>query len=183
MSGVTSKDTSTPTTRKNAPLEPGGFSGFSVGTFGLVVSLIFWIIGARWTIDGLIVIFNTILNFLTIPYQAHVPTNYIIYGLLCPVPIILSAVEWRFPFERVGGEWYFAKLGAWVVWAIAGGFDLYTTYLGLGVDPGPESVTFMRELSASGFPRIIAASALTVGPEWLGRGMLTILRKVFSGRK
>jgi len=186
MSGVTSKEISPSstgrTTRPNAPLEPSGFSGFSIGAFGLVVSAIFWVIGARWTVDGLVVIFNAILHFLTIPYQAPVPTNYIIYACLCPVPIILSAVEWKFPFSRVDGEWYFAKSGTWLVWIVAFALDLYTTYLGLGVDPGPESVTFMRELATSGTQRILMASALTVGPEWLGRQMLSILKRIFSGK-
>jgi hypothetical protein len=179
---VTSKDIG-PTTRRNAPLEPGGFTGFSIGTFGLVVSAIFWIFGARWTIDGLVVMFNAILHFLSIPYQAPVPPHYLVYAILCPVPIIFSAVEWNAPFKRVDGEWYFAKPGTWFVWSIAGIFDAYTTYLGLGVDPGPDAVTFMRQLSVSGLPRALLALTLTIGPEWLGKGMMSMLRSVFARKK
>lgn len=179
---VTSKDIG-PTTRRNAPLEPDGFSGFSVGLTGMAISALVWIFGARWTVDGLVVMFNAILHFLTVPYQAPVPTNYMVYGLLCPVPIIFSAVEWRTPFKRVDGEWYFAKPGAWLVWGAILGFDFYTTYLGLGVDPGPEAVTFMRQLAASGLPRAAVSFALTSGPEWLGKGMWKLLRSVFSRKK
>ena len=188
MSGVTSKETSSPpstgrTTRKNAPLEPGGFSGFSIGAFGLVVSAIFWIIGARWTIDGLIVMFNGILQFLNVTYVAPIPPPFLIYAILSPVPVIFSAVEWQTPWEGRDGEVYFAKPGAWLVWFIAGGFDAYTTYLGLGVDPGPEAVTIMRQIALSGLPRITVAIILTMGPEWLGREMIALMKRIFFGKK
>ena len=182
MSGVTSQEPSGATTRKNAPLEPGGFSGFSVGTFGLVVSLIFWIIGARWTIDGLIVMFNGILQFLNVTYVAPIPPSFLIYAILSPVPIIFSAVEWNAPMELKDGEWYFSNPGTWLVWAIAGIFDAYTTYLGLGVDHGSNAITFMRQIATSELPRITVAVILTIGPEWLGRGMLGLLKSVFSGK-
>ena len=126
--------------------------------------------------------FNAILRFLNIMYQTPIPPPFLFYAILCPVPIIFSAVEWNAPMELKDGEWYFANPGTWLVWGIAGIFDAYTTYLGLGVDPGSDAVTFMRQIATSELPRITIAVILTIGPEWLGRGMLGLLKSVFSGK-
>lgn len=175
---VTSKDVS-PTTRKNAPLEPGGFTGLSVGIMGMLISATIWTIGAKWTLDGLLVLFNGILRFLNSSYQVPVPPVFQVYVSLALLPVIFSAVEWRVPFKQVGDEWYFSKPGAWVVWSIVSLFDAYTTYLGLGVDPGPEGMTVLRQLAVSVVPRAMLALVLTAGPEWLAREMVTQIRAAF----
>ncbi len=184
MSGINSKETSSPpstsrTTRKNAPLEPGGFTGLSIGIMGMLISATIWTIGAKWTVDGLLVLFNGILHFLNSSYQVPVPPVFHTYMSLAVLPIIFSAVEWRIPFTQVGDEWYFSKPGAWVVWSIVSLFDAYTTYLGLGVDPGPEGMTILHQLAASVIPRALFALVLTAGPEWLAREMVTQIRAAF----
>ncbi|NNJ10602.1 hypothetical protein EKD04_009700 [Chloroflexales bacterium ZM16-3] len=179
---VTSKDIG-PTTRRNAPLEPGGIGGFSIGFVGMLMSAVIWVLGARWTVDGLIVMFNAILRFLNMSYQAPIPPAFLVYAFLCPLPIIFSVVEWRVPFKRTDGEWYFANPGAWVVWMGVGLFDWYTTYLGLGVNPGPGSPTIMSQVAASSVLRGLVSAVLTAGPEWLARTMWDMLRYVFTGRR
>jgi hypothetical protein len=180
---VTSKNISEPTTRRNAPLEPGGFSGFSIGFVGMLISAVIWVLGARWTVDGLIVMFNGVLRFLNMSYQAPIPPAFLVYAILCPLPLIFSLVEWRIPFKRVDAVWQFAKPGAWVVWIAVGLFDWYTTYLGLGVDPGTEAPTIMRQLAASSVLRGVLSAVLTAGPEWLARSMWDQLVYVFTGKR
>ncbi|MBX0328253.1 hypothetical protein K2Z83_11250 [Oscillochloris sp. ZM17-4] len=177
---VKSRDPNAPTPLR---YEPGGITGFAIGLVGMLMSTIVWVLGARWTVDGLIVMFNAVLRFLNASYQAPIPPHVLVYVILSPMPLIFSVVEWRLPFRRISDEWQFAKPGAWLVWGGVFAFDWYTTYLGLGVDPGEGSVRFMRQIAASTVVRTLVALVLTAGPEWLAREMWAQLRYVFTSKR
>ncbi len=176
-------DPASPSARSTVPLQPGGLSGFSIGAVGMLISAIIWLIGARWTVDGLVVMFNAVLHFFNTNYQAPIPPHVLVYVCLSPIPLAFSAVEWHVPIRREKSVWHFAPLGDWAVWTTVLFFDWYTSYLGLGVDPGPDAMTFMRQLSASIIPRVLVSAILTAGPEWLAREMWARLYYVFTGKR
>jgi len=183
MSGVTPKDISGPTTRPTAPLIPGPIEGSAVVFIGMIISFAFWIIGARWTIDGLIILYNGFLTFLHVPTLAPMPPSWETYAKLCVIPVAISAVEWFAPFKRTDGVWYFSNMPHWLVWCGIFLFDWYTTYVGLSVDPGTGAPMIMRQIAASAILSGLFAAALTGGPEWLARGMINLLKLVFGTKR
>jgi len=180
MSGVTPKETSGPTTRPTAPLIPGPIEGSAVVFIGMIISASVWLIGARWTIDGLVVLYNGFLTFFHIPTLAPMPPAWDTYGKLCVIPIAISLVEWFAPFKRTNGVWYFSHTPHWLVWLTVGLFDFYTTYLGIGVAPDDNSPTIMHQIAASTLLSGLLSAALTAGPEWLARGMIDLFKAVFG---
>jgi hypothetical protein len=99
-----------------------------------------------------------------------IPPTFPIYLILTPIPTLMTYAEWqRQPFGRVRGEWRFEAPQHWLVWSLVMSLDAITTFRGLGVDPGPESVTILRDLAASTVQRTIVAAILTYGPEWIWR--------------
>jgi len=180
MSGITSKDISGPTTRPTAPLIPGPIEGSAIVFIGMIISVAFWIIGARWTIDGIIVIYNGFLTFLHVPTLAPMPPSWETYGKLCIIPVAISAVEWFAPFKRTNGVWYFSAFPNWLVWFAVMFFDWYTTYVGLSVDPGTNAPSIMRQIATNALLSGLLSAILTMGPEWLARGMINLFNTVFG---
>ena len=180
MSGVTPKETSGHTTRPTAPLIPGPIEGSAVVFIGMIISFAFWLIGARWTIDGLVVIYNWFQTFFHASTLAPMPPSWDTYGKLFVVPIAISLVEWFAPFKRTHGVWYFSNTPHWLIWGGIFLFDWYTTFMGLSVDPGADAPTIMRQIAASTLPSVLLAATLTIGPEWMARGMIDLFKAVFG---
>ena len=180
MSGVTPKNISGPTTRPTAPLVPGPIEGSAVVFIGMIISFAFWLIGARWTIDGIIVIYNWFQTFFHASALAPMPPSWETYGKLFVIPIAISLVEWFAPFKRTDGVWYFSNTPHWLVWCGIFLFDFYTTYVGIGVTSSDGTPTIMRQISANTLLSVLLAFALTGGPEWLARGMINLLKAVFG---
>lgn len=158
-----------PTARQSGPkgLDLGGFA---IAFFGLLIGFILWVVSARYTIDGVLDLINALLGFLHVPWRFIIPPTFPIYMILVPIPALITYAEWqKQPFARVRGEWHFAPAQHWLVWIIVMGLDAITTFRGLGVDPGPDSLTILRELAASTLQRGLVAALLTYGPEWIWR--------------
>jgi hypothetical protein len=157
------------------------WGGIALGAMGSLISALTWIIGARYTVDGVLAIGNALLRFLTVPYQIPIPPFWVLYLLLSPLPLCFSLVEWReIPFWRDEHDaWQFAPFAQWVVWMVVFAIDGVTTFAGLGVDPGPEALAIMHQVAGSIPARVVVAAILTPGPEWLLRGMLAVFRRAF----
>lgn len=131
----------------------------------LIIGLILWPIGARFTIDGVIWIGNWILAFLRMPGRLPDPT-WATYIVLAPLPFIASFVEWR-PMRWNWSQEVRNPYGI-VVWAVIVGLDAISTYIGIRT-PDTNSAALMREVGASLAFSGILATVLTFGPEWLIR--------------
>lgn len=143
---------------------------------GLIIGCILWPIGARYSIDGLFWLVNAILGFLRVPLALVTPPHYAFYCLLAPLPYICSRVEWKPPLYRSGDQWRVAAANVVVTWLIIAGYDLGTTYLGVGT-PAPGSSAVSGEIAASTFVAVVLSVILTFGPEWLIRSSWRQLTK------
>lgn len=158
-----------PTTRQ--PTHKGwDLGGLAIAFFGLLIGFVLWLFSARYTVDGVLDFVNAMLGFLHIPWRFIIPPTFPIYLILTPIPTLMTYAEWqKQPFARTKGEWRFGPAQHWLVWTIVMGLDAITTFRGIGVDPGPGSLTIMRELADSSFQRGLVAAILTYGPEWIWR--------------
>lgn len=129
----------------------------------LIIGLVLWPIGARYSIDGLLWLCNQLLAFLRVGTQIPTPPVWQVYVVLAPIPVICSRVEWGLSLRRVPG----AHSG--ITWLFVVGYDLATTYFGIKYpEPGAWDIT--RQLAQSLALSGILTAVLTFGPEWLMRG-------------
>lgn len=155
------------------------FAGISLAFLGVVFGFVLWLLSARYTVDGVLVLTNVLLSFLNVPYRIVVPPAFPIYLILSPVPTLMTYAEWqKQPFYRnKQGDWVFEDAQHWVVWAVVLGLDGWTNFTGLGVDPGPSGLTIQREVAENPLWRGIIAGAFTGGPEWIWRWCRRQFRK------
>lgn len=142
---------------------------------GIAIACYIWVIGARYTVDGVIVVSNWILRFFDAPVQIGLPLPYHMYFYLLFIPLAYSIVEFRVVVrEKVEGVTYWAPPAMLFVWLVVITMDLTTTFSGTGVarsDAGPVALWFAGNAAARG----IATAVLTFLPEWLIRSMLRII--------
>ena len=152
-----------------------------VGLMGLGISMIFWIFGAKFSADGILVGLNLLLNFLGVPWGFVVPPHYAIYCLICPLPVAFSYTEWtKAPvyYDQDEQGWLLQPLGVIFVWLFIGGLDFATNFGGLGVD-NPKAPLFWHQAVQSWPPRAIIAGVLTIAPEALARSMVRYIRSAW----
>lgn len=140
----------------------------AIAVAGLIIGCILWPIGARYSIDGLFWLVNAVLAFLRVPIALITPPHYAFYCLLAPLPYLCSRVEWHWPVYRDKAKrWRIAPANVVVTWAGVAGYDLSTTYLGMGTPTNGAAVS--AEIAASAIIAAVIAVGLTFGPEWLTR--------------
>lgn len=162
-----------------APRRSFDIGGIAIAFLGVLIGFVLWLLSARYTVDGVLVLVNALLSFLNVPHQIVVPPAFPIYLILSPVPTLMTYAEWqKQPFYKdKKGEWVFEEPQHWVIWAVVLGADGWTNFTGLGVDPGEGSMTIQRELSQNPLWRGIVAGAFTAGPEWIWRWCRQQFRK------
>ena len=171
-----------PTVTKAPPAKESVSPGIDSSKLGLVVvgyliASVFWIIGARYTIDGVLWIVNWVLNFLTIPARLIIPPHWSIYLVLAPLPYLFSRIEiFNVPRRQRKGRIDWAMPAVVSVWVIVVLLDLSTTFLGLGT-PDPTMGQAGAWFSASFWAKGTATIILTFWPEWLFQQMNKQLRK------
>lgn len=161
-------------------LDPPGLVLSGVGT---LLSLALWVIGARYTVDGVLAMLNALLAFLTIPARISIPPGWVLYLVLAPIPLAYSLIEWqKVPLNLRGGRWYVAPLGQWVVWLVVYAMDAITTWNGLGV-VDERAPLIVQQLAAALPGRVVLTAVLTIGPEALLRSMAAIFRRALGKRR
>jgi len=141
----------------------------------IALGVVLWPLGARYTMDGMIWVVNTMLGLLQSPIRVSLPPwpwNL----LLLPAPILFSKIEWRPPLQHVRGRWRAAPAGAWVVWLLFTVMDAATTFLGL-TNPDSGASPIARWVAASLAASGILSAALTFLPEFLVRFGWRALRR------
>jgi hypothetical protein len=177
---VTSRELKSDTTRTRRPkIDPPGLLLSGVGTL-LLTGL--WLVGARYTLDGVLTLINSLLNFLTVPTHIPIPPGWQAYLGMAFIPIVFSIIEWhQIPLHISDEGWQSGPFGQWLVWLLVYALDAYTTWKGLGVvdDTAP---TIWRELSQISWARGIMTAVLTIGPEALLRSMVAIFKQAVGRR-
>jgi hypothetical protein len=146
---------------------------------GWAIAGIAWVIGARFTIDGLVVAANFLLRFLQI--AVVLPASPWWYALLWPVPLWFSSIEWGDnPVQLVKREgWTLAMLGAACIWLIVVGADAATTFAGIDVakaNAGTVAHFFVDTLIGLA----LVTAFFTFWPEWLAGLMTKRWQKVWG---
>jgi len=167
------------TGERRPPLDPPGLALSGVGT---LFSLALWVIGARYTVDGVLAMFNALLAFLTVPARIPISPGWVVYLALAPIPLAYSLIEWQqVPLAQREGRWRAAPLGQWVVWLIVYAMDAVTTWNGLGV-VDRNAPLLVQQLAAAIWGRTVITAVLTIGPEALLRSMASIFRRALGKR-
>lgn len=166
---VTSTPLATPKTkvRPNLVMLP-------VSLVGVVIGAILWVIGGRFTIDGMITGVNMMLAFLGSPtrYQAGWWAYSQIWFWIPPV--FFSVIEqFAPPLVRLNGKWVFKGFWVLLVWAVVSGIDLGST--GLGLFSSPTYVPIITDLAKTMVGLAAMCMVLTFVPERIFRAMLAIL--------
>lgn len=139
-----------------AHYEPGTIIGAIVG---LIISGVVWIFGAKYTIDGLILIANAVLEFLMFSYRVKPYAE--LYLWLALFPLMFSAVEWTCsPIGKKGTR----HAGLILTWSVIIVIDLVSTIMGLRAGGGVAFVIWLVSFQAG---LAVLAFVLTFGPEWL----------------
>lgn len=150
---------------------PPRWATVELGIVLVALGLPFWIIGARFTVDGIRIGANLFLSWLTIPYQLPAFPWFVLLGLIVGIGGLASRVEVKsFPFRlsRRNGRRVILFIGAagLIGWAATSGIDLATTGLGvvtLGLNPWP----IHRWVAATPWALVVYSTVQTFLPEWL----------------
>lgn len=138
-----------------------------MGVVGILIGVVLWLIGARYTIDGAIWIINAILAWFHIANRI-MPVDGIGYVPALLVPIAVSMAEWHAPIKLETGRWSMRPLNVWVVWFVVVALDVLSTFFGLRT-PDPHAWPIMQEVARSLTVSGILAVVLTFAGEWLIR--------------
>jgi|SRR5215471_11814782 len=112
---------------------------------GLFFLGLWWLIGGKYTIDGLPLLLNEILAFLRAPRLFHAVDDWRVYVALCWLPICISIAERRYaPWRRLT----LSTIMLWVllVWLIVSGLDAVSTWLAI-TNPPPDAYAISRQLA------------------------------------
>lgn len=124
---------------------------------GLAIGAVVWIFGARYTVDGLVLGSNIVLEFLTIP--ARIAPRWELYLWLLVIPLAFSAVEWT--CSPIGRS-RIKHPGLIMAWIVVITLDIGSTVLGLAAAKSPAAlVTIVSTVYGIGLLSVL----LTFGPE------------------
>ncbi|MDW8146760.1 MAG: hypothetical protein RMJ48_10785 [Roseiflexaceae bacterium] len=145
--------------------------GAPAGILMLLFGLPLWALGAKYTLDGIVIGINTLATFLELPARVPAPTGWRNL-LLIPVGLLFSYVESGVRLNFRSGPTHFFTL--LVLLILTHGIDIYTTYLGISsLAAQPSSIG--RLLNLFWWSPYIAAIVLTYLPELLIRGGWSLL--------
>lgn len=143
----------------------------SFALLGLVVAGLLWPIGARATIDGVIIFVNWLIAGVVGVGSAITPDfNEPAWWLLWLIPLGISRVEWRPPVRRAGKGWKieWKRLDRLALWGILTVIDLWSTWIGLTEKAESHGDLFVW-IAAASWRAAIAVALLTFLPETFGR--------------
>jgi hypothetical protein len=112
-----------------------------LGLVLIVFGVLWWLPAARTTVDGWVIMLNTVAEFFELPGRLGRPNGWLLLGLAIGVGLVYSRVEiHESPIKYRGGHIFIAGLMAWIGWLFLASTDVGSTFLGivtLPVDPWP----------------------------------------------
>lgn len=132
--------------------------GTAIVAMGIGIGV--WVIGARYTCDGIIWLINWLLAFVAAP-TINGPLSWQVYLIMSPIPIIFSLIEFGEGSRFIKSVW-----GVRVTTIIVGLTDVVTTFFGLLAMPVQSSPAAEWFVATKPLVTIVAI-ILTVGPEWM----------------
>jgi len=133
--------------------------GVSFTLVALALGGLAWLVGARYTIDGIIWMFNLAMATVGESYRLEASRN--LYLGMLVIPIIFSMVEWGMGKLVLKSEWETR-----ILWAVVILIDLTTTGFGLAATE-PGDLGILAWAVSSLLPIIGITFFLTFWPEWI----------------
>jgi hypothetical protein len=147
---------------------------------GWLIAAVAWVVGARFTIDGVIVVTNWLLSFVNAAIVIPTPLGWLVYAALLWIPLGYSRVEWvNNPVAMVRAEGMtLAVAGTICIWLVVIGMDTATTFAGLAALPAPQG-SAVGDLLTHPAGLAVVTAFLTLWPEWLGRSLYRRWRAIW----
>lgn len=138
---------------------------------GMAIGGVLWILGAQFTLDGMIIAVNWLLARLNVPYAIGVLPWWLYLGSMLGLGYLFSRVEVaHIPVHipwRTFSDWHRWRFAPWqqcFTWIIIAGIDLITTYVGVA-NPPKGSWAIFHEIGATISLSAGVSFALTFVPE------------------
>lgn len=157
----------------------------ALGIFAILLAAFFWLSGARFTVEGVVLFLNWLLSSWWMPWTIPSPVgmNLLIFAIL--VGLLFSIAEIKeFPFRK--GRKFNNNRNAQmaVVWLIITIVDGVTTFVGL-TNPPAGAWPIHQWTADTAWFAIIVSSVLTVLPEMMfvaGMHLTGIMMKIDNWR-
>lgn len=146
-----------------------------LGIVLLVFGLLWWLPAARTTVDGWVLIVNTIGAFFAMPGQLARLTGVPLLIAAIVVGLIYSRVETReMPIQREPDRIVFAAPMVWVGWLFLAVTDVGSTFLGV-ITPPAGAWPIHVQIASHQPTAFVLALVSTFAPDWIIIAALSLL--------
>lgn len=156
--------------QQDAPAKPAPAVAPNTRALGVVLivfGLLCWLPAARTTVDGWVIILNTMLDIFRIPLVLPRVTGWLLLGLAIGIGLLYSLVETQHTPVRVkGGRFVIAPLMFWVGWLFLSSTDIGSTFLGI-LDAPPNAWPIHRQIASNLNLTALLAMIGTFAPDWI----------------
>jgi hypothetical protein len=161
---------------QSRPLDNGRTTGEAVVTsarrwpLGIVLltfGLLWWLPAARTTVDGWVLIINTVGSFFSIPGVLARLAGWPLFAAAILIGLIYSRVETHeLPIRRIRGVLTFGAPMVWVGWLFLAATDVGSTFLGV-MSPPPGAWLVHTQVAANPPLAFVVALLSTFAPDWV----------------
>lgn len=147
--------------------------------FGVFIFGLWWAIGAKYTVDGLPLLINTIASWFHIAARLLPVTDWHTYLYLCWIPIFMSLVERTSRPDKAIRKplaWY-GILVLIVVWLVVSALDFGSTYMAV-TTPAPDSWYIARQVATIKPIAVFWSGITTFLPE---AALVAVVKLLFKG--
>lgn len=150
-----------------AKAKPTTSSPRALGVVLIVFGLICWLPAARTTVDGWVIILNTMLDIFRIPLVLPRATGWLLLGLAIGIGLLYSLVETQHtPVRVTNGRFVVAPLMFWIGWLFLSTTDIGSTFLGI-LDAPPNAWPIHRQIAGNLNLTALLAMVGTFAPDWI----------------
>lgn len=138
-----------------------------IGIVLVVLGALWWLPAARTTVDGWVVILNTMLDFFAITETIPRASGWLLFGLALAVGGLYSTVETKFiPVRMVGGVLRFSAFSVLLGWLFLSTTDVATTFAGI-MSPPVDAWAIHKQLASNAGGAGVVALVSTFAPDWV----------------
>lgn len=138
-----------------------------LGIVLLTFGLLWWLPAARTTVDGWVLIVNTVGGFFSIPGVLARLTGWPLFIAAIVVGLIYSRVETHeLPVRRIRGILTFGAPMVWVGWLFLAATDVGSTFLGV-MSPPPGAWLVHTQVANTPWLAFVIALLSTFAPDWV----------------
>jgi hypothetical protein len=119
-----------------------------LAVLGFFILGLWWLAGGKWTIDGTPLLINAIFDFFKVPAELPPVSHWLVYILLCWLPILISIAEHRYAPWRGLRRWSILVVPFIVgIWLIVMAADWSSTWMAV-THPEPGAWLIAEQVAA-----------------------------------